>query len=49
MWKAVGRNFKLNEEEIAFIADKISKDFGELEHLRERLKEVEKQIKNKRK
>jgi transcriptional regulator with XRE-family HTH domain len=33
----------------SFIADRINKDFGELEHLTEGLKQAEKQIKSKKK
>ncbi|GIV30471.1 MAG: hypothetical protein KatS3mg028_1537 [Bacteroidia bacterium] len=38
----------LKEVQTNFIADKINKDFGGLEHLSEGLKEAEKQIKNKK-
>ena len=38
----------LKEVQTTFIADKITKDFGGLEHLREGLKEAEKQIKSKK-
>lgn len=39
----------LKEIQTKFIADKINKDFGEMEHLTEGLKAAEKQIKMKRK
>lgn len=38
----------LKEVQTTYIADKISKDFGRLEHLREGLKKAEKQIKSKK-
>lgn len=38
----------LKEVQITYIADKITKDFSDLEHLSEGLKEVEKQIKSKK-
>lgn len=38
----------LKEVQTTYIADKISKDFGGLEHLSEGLKEAEKQIKSKK-
>lgn len=37
----------LKEIQITYIADKITKDFGRLEHLSEGLREAEKQIKDK--
>lgn len=47
--KPLSEILKLNLKEVqtTYIADKISKDFGELEHLSEGLKEAEKQIKSK--
>lgn len=39
----------LKEVQTTFIADKINKDFGSLEHLTEGLKEAEKQLKRRRK
>lgn len=39
----------LKEVQTTFIADKINKDFGDLEHLSEGLKEAEKQIKRNKK
>lgn len=39
----------LKEVQSKFIADKISKDFGEMEHLTHGLKAAEKQIKTKKK
>ena len=39
----------LKEVQSKFIADKINKDFGDLEHLTEGLKAAEKQIKKERK
>jgi transcriptional regulator with XRE-family HTH domain len=39
----------LKEVQTKFIADRINKDFGKMEHLTEGLKAAEKQIKNKRK
>ena len=39
---------KLKEVQTTYIADKITKDFGALEHLSEGLKEAEKQIKSKK-
>jgi superoxide dismutase len=38
----------LKEVQTTYIADKISKDFGGLEHLSERLIKAEKQIKSKK-
>lgn len=38
----------LKEVQTTYIADKITKDFGGLEHLSEGLKEAEKQIKSKK-
>ncbi|MFN8712865.1 MAG: helix-turn-helix domain-containing protein [Bacteroidota bacterium] len=37
------------EVQTTFIADKINKDFGRLEHLTEGLKEAEKQLKSRKK
>ncbi|WP_369410232.1 helix-turn-helix domain-containing protein [Hufsiella ginkgonis] len=42
-------NLDLKEVQTKFIADEIAKDFGDMEHLTEGLKEAEKQIQNKRK
>ena len=39
----------LKEVQSKFIADKINKDFGDMEHLTHGLKAAEKQIKNKKK
>jgi transcriptional regulator with XRE-family HTH domain len=39
----------LKEVQTTYIADKISKDFGGLEHLTEGLKEAEKQLKRRKK
>lgn len=39
----------LKEVQTTYIADKINKDFGRLEHLTEGLKEAEKQLKRKKK
>lgn len=39
----------LKEVQTTFIADKINKDFGGLEHLTEGLKEAEKQLKRRKK
>lgn len=39
----------LKEVQSIFIADKINKDFGDMEHLTHGLKAAEKQIKNKKK
>jgi transcriptional regulator with XRE-family HTH domain len=39
----------LKEVQTNFIADKINKDFGGLEHLTERLKEAEQQLKRRKK
>lgn len=39
----------LKEVQTNFIADKINKDFGGLEHLTEGLKEAEKQLKRRKK
>ena len=39
----------LKEVQSKFIADKINKDFGDLEHLTEGLKAAEKQVKKRRK
>lgn len=38
----------LREVQIKFIADKIEKDFGDMEHLSDGLKEVEKHLKRKK-